>query len=109
MGGTLPVPSTPATLLPNATIPPSPDRPRFDLLDSLDSTGSTGSTDLLAPTLRSAKLQAVPDAAKRSLTAGVRKPTHKTTRVSLDILKVGNRVSEGKKRIGLMDLPGGKL
>lgn len=113
MGGALPAPSTPATLLPKATIPPSPDRPRFDLLDSLDSPDSpdsTGSTDLLALTpKRLAKLQAVPDAAKRSLTAGIRKPTPKATRASLDILKVGNRIAEEKKRIGLMDLPGGKL
>jgi hypothetical protein len=64
---------------------------------------------LLPKTEHSPKLQAVPDAAKRSLTVGVKKPMFKAARVSLDILKVGNRVAEEKQKIGLMDLPGGKL
>lgn len=81
--------------MPKTVIPPSPGGPRF---------GS------LAPTLkRSAKLQAVTDAAKRSLTVGVKKPMFKAARASLDILKVNNKAAEEKKKIGLLDLPGGKL
>ena len=95
LGGALPAPSTPGASLPKAVIPPSPDGPHFDTLD---------------PTLeRSPKLQAVPDKARRSLTVGVKKPTSKAVRANLDILKGGNRVAEEKKKISLLELPGGKL
>ena len=36
-------------------------------------------------------------------------PTFKAARASLDILKVNNKAAEEKKKIGLLDLPGGKL
>jgi hypothetical protein len=96
VGGALSAPLTPGAPLPKTIIPPSPDGPRV--------------VDSLAPTLKhSPKLQAVPGAAKRSLTVGVKKPTFKAARVSLNILKVRNGVVEEKQKIGLMDPPGGKL
>jgi hypothetical protein len=78
--------------LTKTVIPPSPGGPRFDSL---------------APTLkRSSKPRDVPDATKRSLTVGVKKPTFKAARAILNILKVNNKVAKEKKTISLLDLPG---